>query len=90
MVGGGSLNKVFCQWTADCLGKDIYTGFPESTISGNAIVQLMALGEIKTIEEGRALIRDSYAEKAYSPGESRKDRWDSLITKYIDLKERDR
>ncbi|MES0342117.1 MAG: FGGY family carbohydrate kinase, partial [Candidatus Humimicrobiaceae bacterium] len=43
MVGGGSLNKIFCQWVSDCLGKEIYTGYPESTINGNILSQLIAL-----------------------------------------------
>jgi sugar (pentulose or hexulose) kinase len=86
MVGGGSLNHVFCQWTTDCLGADIYTGFPESTISGNAIVQLIALGEIKTIEEGRKIIKNSYKERVYSPRESQSEKWEILKTIYKKLK----
>ncbi len=89
MVGGGSLNPVFCQWTADCLGTDIYTGFPESTISGNALVQLIALGEVKSIEEGRAVIKDSYEEKIYSPRKDQESQWGKFEDKYKKLKKMD-
>ena len=72
MVGGGSLNKIFCQWTADCLGIPVYTGYPEATVNGNTIVQLMALGEINTIEEGREIIRNSFNEVIYEPSKETK------------------
>jgi rhamnulokinase/L-fuculokinase len=86
MVGGGSLNHVFCQWTADCLGVDIYTGFPESTISGNAIVQLIALGEINSTDEGRKVIKNSYKERIYSPRKNQSEKWEILKAKYKKLK----
>ncbi len=86
MVGGGSLNKIFCQWTSDCLGKEVYTGYPESTINGNILAQLIALGEIKSIEEGREIIRNSHEEIVYYPENSPEIDWSMLLDKYIKLK----
>jgi sugar (pentulose or hexulose) kinase len=86
MVGGGSLNKVFCQWVSDCLVKEVYTGYPESTINGNILVQLIALGEIKNIEEGREIIRSSHEEIVYYPESSPETDWNMLLEKYIKLK----
>jgi len=86
MVGGGSLNKIFCQWISDCLGKEVYTGYPESTINGNILAQLIALGEIKSIEEGREIIRNSHEEIVYYPENSPEIDWSMLLDKYIKLK----
>ncbi len=86
MVGGGSLNKVFCQWVSDCLVKEVYTGYPESTINGNILVQLIALGEIKNIEEGREIIRSSHEEIVYYPESSPETDWNMLLEKYVKLK----
>ena len=86
MVGGGSLNKIFCQWISDCLGKEVYTGYPESTINGNILAQLIALGEIKNIEEGREIIRDSHEEVIFHPESSPEIDWNIMQEKYIKLK----
>lgn len=86
MVGGGSLNKIFCQWISDCLGKEVCTGYPESTVNGNILVQLFALGEIKSIEEGREIIRDSHEEIIYHPESLIEIDWSMLMEKYIKLK----
>lgn len=88
MFGGGSLNKVFCQWIADCLGKDIHTGCSESTINGNIIVQLFALGEIDSIKQGREIIRKSNDEIIYYPDSLAKIDWCSLKEKYMKLKDK--
>ena len=86
MVGGGSLNKIFCQWISDSLGKEVYTGYPESTINGNILAQLIALGEIKNLEEGREIIRDSHEEIVYYPENLPETDWGMLLEKYVKLK----
>lgn len=86
MVGGGSKNKVFCQWLADCLGKVVFTGYPEATINGNIAAQLIATGELKDIGQARQAIRDSSKEKAYSPSGDKDKYWPELIEKYSRLK----
>ncbi len=85
IFGGGSLNRVFCQWTADCLGLDVITGYPEAAVSGNIIVQLIALGEIANIDEGREIIKASFPGKVYCPSKKRYG-WDKLTDKYKALK----
>jgi rhamnulokinase len=86
MFGGGSLNRVFCQWTADCLGLDVHTCYPEAAVSGNIIVQLIALGEIRGIGEGREIIKASFPGKVYHPSQKRYG-WDELVNKYQGLKQ---
>ena len=43
--------------TADSLGISVVAGPVEATALGNIILQLIALGDIKDIDEGRAVIR---------------------------------
>lgn len=59
MVGGGIQDKFLCKLTADVTGKKVITGPVEASIYGNVIVQLMALGYIKDLREGRKIIKKS-------------------------------
>jgi rhamnulokinase len=67
IVGGGSQNTLLCQMAADAVGCTVIAGPSEATALGNAVVQLIALGELKSVAEGRALIRDSFPPKTYQP-----------------------
>ncbi|MBC8060036.1 MAG: rhamnulokinase [Clostridiaceae bacterium] len=67
LVGGGIQDELLCQLTADVTGKKVITGPLEASVFGNAIMQLKALGEIKSLEEGRAIIKRSIEMKEYIP-----------------------
>jgi rhamnulokinase len=67
VIGGGSQNKVLSQWSANALGRPVITGPVEGTTMGNLLVQLMALGEIKDLEEGRQVVRNSTEVITYEP-----------------------
>ncbi len=67
VVGGGSRNRVLNQWTADETGLTVFAGPGEGTALGNAIAQLIALGEIETLAQARAMIRDSFEVETYQP-----------------------
>ncbi len=56
MVGGGIQDTLLCKMTAEVTGKQIKTGPIEASVMGNVLMQLLALGEIKSVEEGRAII----------------------------------
>ena len=53
IVGGGSLNDYLNQATADASGRPVRTGPVEATALGNAIVQAVAAGRFRTVEEAR-------------------------------------
>lgn len=58
MVGGGSLNTLLCQFTADATGLPVIAGPAEATALGNVLVQARALGWITgDLESLRALVR---------------------------------
>ncbi len=67
MVGGGINAELLCRLTADATGKVVLAGPAEATSLGNIIVQLMALGEISNLEEGREIVRRSVKIKEYEP-----------------------
>jgi rhamnulokinase len=72
VVGGGARNELLCRWTADATGLPVLAGPEEATVLGNMLVQVMALGEIASLAEGRELIRASVAPTAYEPQETSK------------------
>ncbi|PJF36167.1 MAG: rhamnulokinase [Candidatus Thermofonsia Clade 1 bacterium] len=67
IVGGGSQNALLCQMTADAIGKVVYSGPIEATVLGNALVQLVALGELRDLAEARQVVRASYPPLRYTP-----------------------
>lgn len=77
VVGGGSRNALLCQMTADATGRLVLAGPDEATALGNALVQLMALGRLGSLEELRAVVRRSVAVRAYEPRPD--DRWERAL-----------
>lgn len=63
IVGGGSSCAAINQGAANALGRKVITGPKEATAIGNLITQMLAMGQIDTLEEGRAIIRDSFADE---------------------------
>lgn len=59
MVGGGSQDAYLNQLTANACKLPVHAGPTECTCLGNLMLQLMASGEISSVEEGRALIERS-------------------------------
>ena len=67
IVGGGALNGLLCQLTADATGRLVIAGPVEAAALGNALVQAMALGELASLAEARALLRESFELRRYEP-----------------------
>jgi Sugar (pentulose and hexulose) kinases len=59
VVGGGSQDRLLCQWTADAVGIRVLAGPTETTAVGNLIFQLLADGKIGSLDEGRELSANS-------------------------------
>jgi len=83
IVGGGSQNRLLNQFTADAIGRPVVTGPVEATAAGNALMQLLALGAIGSLEEGREVIRHSFGTETFSPRET--SRWDDAYARYCNL-----
>jgi rhamnulokinase len=67
IVGGGTQNTLLNQLTADATGRLLITGPAEATALGNIMMQMLALGEIGSLQEGRDLLRRSFALEEYAP-----------------------
>lgn len=67
MVGGGIQDKLLCQLTADYTKKTVKAGPIEASVLGNIIMQLISIGEIDNLLQGRKLIADSFVQKVYMP-----------------------
>jgi rhamnulokinase len=84
VVGGGSRNRLLCQWTADAARLPVLAGPEEATVIGNLIVQAMALGELASLEEGRELVRASFEPTSYEPRPG--DEWDEAYARFRQLR----
>jgi rhamnulokinase len=67
IVGGGIQNELLNQMAANATGRPVVAGPIEATVIGNALVQLIALGELQDIGEGRQLVANMNAWKCYEP-----------------------
>ena len=67
LLGGGTKDTFLCQMTADSLNMSVVAGPTEATALGNIILQLIALGDIKDVNEGRELIKSSEKLTTYKP-----------------------
>lgn len=70
VVGGGARNRLLNQLTADATGIPVLAGPTEATVIGNALVQLISLGELAHLEEGRQLVANSYRLERFEPQRS--------------------
>jgi len=85
ITGGGSKNRLFCQWIADAAGIPLSSGPAETTSVGNFLMQLKAAGEIRDLGEGRQLCLDSFRIENYEPVHAQKEIWESNYKKYLEI-----
>jgi rhamnulokinase len=80
IIGGGTQNKLLCQMTADAIKRLVITGPVEATALGNAIAQLIAIGEIGGLAEAREILSRSIETASYEPKHSAG--WDEAYGKF--------
>lgn len=85
IIGGGSQNHLLCQFTANATGIPVYAGPVEATAIGNILVQAMAFDQIKSIEELREVVRNSFKLNIYKPHHI--PDWDIAYTCFVKLKQ---
>lgn len=71
IIGGGSRNRLLCQFTADATGRPVVAGPAEATAIGNVLVQAMALRAVRSHEEMRTIVGDSFESADYEPRQDR-------------------
>nr|BFE66261.1 rhamnulokinase family protein [Dactylosporangium thailandense] len=68
MVGGGALNTLLCQLTADACGLPVLAGPVEAGALGNILVQARALGVVDSdLADMRELVRSTQPIVRYTP-----------------------
>lgn len=80
LLGGGTKDGFLCEMTADSIGIPVIAGPVEATALGNIVLQLIALGQIKNIDEGRRLIKKCENLKHFSSNHT--EQWDEAYEKY--------
>ena len=83
VIGGGSLNLLLDQFTANSCGVTVLTGPVEGTALGNIMVQAKASGAVKDIWEMRRIIAQSIEVKSFEPQD--KDVWDKAYARFLEI-----
>ncbi len=85
IVGGGCKDKLLNQLAANATGRTVVTGPIEATATGNLIMQMLAMGDIASLAEGREIIRNSFTadSKTYEPKST--EAWRDALGEWRDL-----
>ena len=83
IVGGGCKNTMLSQFTANAIARPVITGPVEATATGNLMAQLLALGEVKSLSEGRLIVRNSFHSVEYSPENTAA--WDAAYERFLSV-----
>ncbi len=81
MVGGGIKDTMVCTLISCATGKKVVAGPVEATGTGNALMQLTALGKIGSLDEARKVVINSFDTKEYLPTEQ--DAWSAAYEKFL-------
>lgn len=85
IIGGGTQNRLLCQFTADATGRQVVAGPIEATALGNALMQAIALGHLASLEEGRQAVARSFDLVSYEPHGT--EAWDEAYTRFCKMVE---
>jgi rhamnulokinase len=80
VVGGGGLNTVLCQMTADACGCAVVSGPSEASALGNVMLQAVATGHLADVRSERAAMAESVQCSVFDP--HRSDRWDEAYARF--------
>lgn len=80
LMGGGTKDGFLCELAAQSLGIPVVAGPIEATALGNIMLQLIALGEIESIEKGREIIAETEKVKIFR--EAHTDDWDEAFERF--------
>jgi rhamnulokinase len=80
IIGGGSKNRLLNQFTADATGRRVVAGPVEATALGNIAVQILATGEVSSLQEVRTIVDRSFPTEIFEPVET--DKWEQQIQRF--------
>jgi rhamnulokinase len=81
VLGGGARNARLNQWLADALDVPVVAGPYEATALGNALMQLVGLGELHTLAEVRAIAQNAPTH-VFSPRVAQLAAWNETAQRF--------
>lgn len=84
IVGGGCLNALLCQMTADACDRVVVAGPAEASAFGNVMLQAIATGHLDGVKAGRTSMAESIACATYFP--HRNSMWDDASIRLQKMK----
>lgn len=81
LVGGGAQSRLLCEMAAKACHCSVSAGPVEATVLGNIAVQLIALGELSSLNEAREVVKQSQDVEMYE-AEYSKD-WDKAYERFL-------
>lgn len=80
IVGGGIKDKMICQFTANATKRTVEAGPVEATSIGNVLVQTMAMAGVKSLNDARKVVKNSFDIATYTPADS--EAWDAAYEQW--------
>jgi rhamnulokinase len=81
ILGGGARNVRINQWLADALDMPVIAGPYEATALGNALMQLVGLGELRSLEEVRFIAQNAPT-LVFSPRTAQLAAWNEAAQRF--------
>ena len=81
LLGGGAQNPTLCQFAADATGCEVLAGPVEATAIGNSMLQAVAVGKINSLEEARALVKESFQPERFCPNTT--EEWNNAFERFL-------
>ncbi len=83
VIGGGSRNRLLNSFTAGATGRRVVAGPVEATAVGNLLVQAMGLGYLRSLEEIREVVSNSFCPEVVDP--MRITGWEDAFERYLKI-----
>jgi rhamnulokinase len=84
VLGGGARNTRLNQWLADALGIPVIAGPIEATAQGNALMQLVGLGELGSLDEVRHITQNAHTQ-TFLPKDAHSAAWNEAAQRFHSL-----
>ncbi len=81
VLGGGARNERLNQWLADALDMPVIAGPYEATALGNALMQLVGLGELRSLDEVRTIAQNAPT-RVFSPRTAGLAAWNEAAQRF--------
>ena len=83
MLGGGVQSKLLCALTASACARPVIAGPIEATVFGNVLIQLIADGQIRDLEQAREVVANSPDIIRYEPQDGEK--WEEAYKRFKEI-----